>query len=62
MTNYSTILQLKIAATLFAYDCSRGWAQLGGSSGPASGNSCGYVQLAGQLGSENQSDPEESEC
>ena len=50
MTNYSTILQLKIAATLFAYDCSWGWAQLGGSSGPASGNSCGYVQLAGQLG------------
>lgn len=51
MTNYSTILQLKIAATLFAYDCSLGWAQLGSSSGPASGNSCGYVQLAGQLGS-----------
>ena len=49
MTN-STILQLKIAATLFAYDCPLGWAQLGSSSGPASGNSCGYVQLAGQLG------------
>lgn len=49
MTNHSKMLWLKIAAALFAYDCHLGWAQLGSSAGPAGGNSCGCVQLAGQL-------------